>query len=214
MKILSPFKKDQIKTKFTNIFNNNSFNGTMSVSGPGSDLSQTQVIRAELPKLFKKFNIKSFIDAPCGDFFWMQYVDIGDIKYIGVDIVNEIIRRNAKKFGSKTRKFAYKNIIHDKLPAADLILIRDCWVHLSSKDVFSCVNNLKKSKIKYVLTTSFTDMFSNSELENIWRPINLEHPPFNFPKPIEIINEGCTEDNGIYKDKSLVLWEISSLPDF
>jgi glycosyltransferase involved in cell wall biosynthesis len=206
-------KKNDLKGYFTDIFLNNSFHGTSSISGSGSDLQQTQIIRNEIPKLFEKYKIKSFIDAPCGDFFWMQHVNLDNIKYLGIDIVKELIKENNKKFNNSQRKFVCKNIITDKLPAADIILIRDCWVHLSTNDIFSCVKNLKRSKIKYLLTTSFTDIVLNSELDDIWRPINLELSPYDFPKPLEIINEDCTEDEGKYKHKSLILWEIASLSD-
>jgi hypothetical protein len=98
------------------------------------------------------------------------------------------------------------------LPKAELILIRDCWVHLSYADIFSCIDNLKKNKIQYLLTTSFINLNLNKELDGIWRPLNLEIEPFNFPQPIQILNENCTEDNGNYSDKSLLIWEISNLP--
>jgi hypothetical protein len=34
-------------------------------------------------------------------------------------------------------------------------------------------------------------------------------PPFSFPKPIKVINEGCPERG--YSDKSLGLWRIAEL---
>jgi hypothetical protein len=214
MSVFNYFRNRKIQKKFTNIFYNNSFVGSDSISGPGSDLTQTEVIRNEIPKLFEKYKIKSFIDAPCGDLYWMQHVKLDGISYIGIDIVKELIITNTKKFNNSTRKFACKNIITDKLPNADLILIRDCWVHLSSNDVVSCINNLKQNTIRYLFTTSFTNLNSNRELNNIWRPLNLELAPFNFPNPIVIMNENCTEDGGIYSDKSLLMWEISKLPSY
>ena len=214
MSVFNYFKNKKIQKKFTDLFYNNSFIGSDSISGPGSDLTQTEIIRNEIPKLFEKFRIKSFIDAPCGDLHWMQHVKLDGISYIGIDIVKELIIINTKKFDNSTRKFSCKNIITDKLPNADLVLIRDCWVHLSSKDVFSCINNLKRNNIRYLLTTSFTNLTSNSELKNIWRPLNLELAPFNFHNPIVIMNENCTEDGGIYSDKSLLMWEISKLPSY
>jgi hypothetical protein len=39
---------------FTDIYQNNGFNGNDSVSGPGSDLYQTRIIIKELPVLFQK----------------------------------------------------------------------------------------------------------------------------------------------------------------
>jgi hypothetical protein len=214
MRVFNYLKNKKIQKKFTDIFYNNSFVGSDSISGPGSDLTQTEVIRNEIPKLFEKYRIKSFIDAPCGDLYWMQHVKLEGISYIGIDIVKELIIINTKKFNNSTKKFACKNIITDKLPNADLVLIRDCWVHLNSKDVFSCINNLKRNSIRYLLTTSFTSLTSNRELINIWRPLNLELAPFNFPTPIIIMNENCTEEGGIYSDKSLLMWEISELPSY
>lgn len=45
-----------------------------------------------------------------------------------------------------------------------------------------------------------------------WRPIDFTIPPFNFPTPLYLLNEGCTEADGLFEDKSLGLWEIDSLP--
>jgi hypothetical protein len=206
-------RKKNLKDKFTEFYHKNSFNGKESVSGNGSDLIQTANIRVEIPRLLEKLNIKCFIDAPCGDFNWMRHVDINSINYIGIDIVNEIIIKNTELYGNVSRNFICKNIVTEKLPDAELILIRDCWVHLNNKDIFKCIMNIKQSNIKYLLTTSFTHLGSNQELTNIWRPLNLYLPPFNLPAPIEVINEGCTEDEGIYADKSLILWEVSKLPN-
>jgi glycosyltransferase involved in cell wall biosynthesis len=44
-----------------------------------------------------------------------------------------------------------------------------------------------------------------------WHPLNLMAPPFNFPPPIQLLNEQCTEDNGNYIDKSLALWKLDDL---
>ena len=208
------FRTRKLKDKFTQFYRNNSFEGQESVSGKGSDLIQTAIIRVAIPKLFEKLNTKIFIDAPCGDFFWMKQVDLKDVNYIGLDIVDEIIKKNTELFGNSKRQFIRKNIVSDKLPDADVILIRDCWVHLNNEHIFKSIMNLKRSNITYLLTTSFPGLNINQELKAIWRPINLELAPYNFPKPIEVINEGCTEDEGKYVDKSLILWKISELPEF
>lgn len=208
------FRTSKNKKQFTEIFKKNLFLGQESVSGQGSDMKQTQVIRVEIPKILEKLNSKVFIDASCGDFFWMQHMDLKGFNYFGLDIVSDLIKKNKKLYSSSKIKFICKDIISDKLPDGDVILIRDCWVHLSNKDIFLCINNLQRNNIQYLLTTSFTQRCSNKDLDGIWRPLNLELPPFNFPKPIEIINEGCTENDGTFSDKSLLLWKICQLPDY
>ncbi len=39
----------------------------------------------------------------------------------------------------------------------------------------------------------------------------MEKFPFYFGKPVALINEGCTENEGVNDDKSLGLWEIEKL---
>jgi len=43
-----------LKKNSQKFFLNNSFLGNESISGPGSDLVQTDVIKSEIPRLFRK----------------------------------------------------------------------------------------------------------------------------------------------------------------
>jgi len=79
---------------FTGIYLSNGWSGKESKSGTGSDLDQTRIIRQQIPKLFRKLGIKSVLDVPCGDFWWFKEMDLGNIKYIGADIVPELIKSN------------------------------------------------------------------------------------------------------------------------
>jgi hypothetical protein len=44
-----------------------------------------------------------------------------------------------------------------------------------------------------------------------WRLLNLEKPPFNFPKPLQLLNEQCSEGGGQFCDKSLGLWRVQDI---
>jgi hypothetical protein len=181
-----------------------------SISGSGSSVAQTSTITKEIPKLLKKYNINSLLDLPCGDFNWMQYVDLEGIKYIGGDIVGDIIQKNILLFQSPDRTFLQIDIIKDQLPKADLILCRDCFVHLNYELIFKSIDNLKRQNFKYLLTTSFTDKIANHNITTgDWRPLNLEIEPFNLRK-IAVINENCTEGGLEFSDKSLILIDLTS----
>jgi len=153
------------------------------------------------------------MDAPCGDFHWMRYCDLRDIEYVGIDIVPDLIAQDMFHFGGHHREFRVGDIVRDQLPRVDLVLCRDCLVHLTSDEIFAAVRNLARSGSTYLLTTTFVDVESNEDLGEAggWRPLNLCRPPFCFPEPAVIINEGCTEQNGKYSDKSLALWTLSDL---
>lgn len=184
-----------------------------SVSGSGSDQVQTSRIQDILPKLITELNIKILLDLPCGDFNWMKILNLDLSKYIGADIVDSLIETNNQKFSGPAREFVVLNIIDDHLPEADLILCRDCLVHFSFANIFKTISNLKKSRIKYLLTTSFPEHPDNYDIvTGDWRPLNLCSDPFNFPPPVMLINEHCTENEGRYSDKSLALWLIKDIP--
>lgn len=208
------FESLDLKDKFSKIYKENLFKGRNSRSGEGSDLIQTAKIRSELPKIIKEYNIKTFLDAPCGDWYWMKELDFGTTRYVGLDIVNDLIEKNNKEFGNKQRIFKKVNLIENYIPKADLIFSRDCLVHLTFYDALRIIANFKLSGAKYLLTTTFVDIKENYELEeknSFWRPLNMELYPFNFPKPILLINENCTEEQGKYFDKSLGLWHLKDL---
>jgi hypothetical protein len=58
----------ELSEKFKKIFANNEWGGSESRSGTGSSLDITKRLRMELPFLFLKYDIKSILDIPCGDF--------------------------------------------------------------------------------------------------------------------------------------------------
>jgi hypothetical protein len=196
---------------FTNIYKKNEWRGVTSVSGLGSDLNQTRRIVEALPVLLSDLQISTMLDIPCGDFNWMKTVDLDGVKYLGADIVKQLVSQN-KKYKTGGIDFICANIILDNLPRVDLVFCRDCLVHLSFADIFRALKNVCDSGSTYLLTTTFPETTENRDIATgDWRPLNLEMQPFSFPAPLRILVEGCTEDDGKYKDKSLGLWRISDL---
>ena len=207
------YKNKTTNEVFTKIYENNHWKSSESVSGAGSELEQTKSLRKNLEKILNDMKITSVLDIPCGDFRWMQKVDLSKIDYIGADIVEELIKINKEQYKEKSNfKFMVLNLIKEPLPKSDIIIIRDCLVHLSNADIFAAMNNIKSSGCKYLLTTTFPNHHLNSDITTgAWRTINLQEKPFNLPSPILIINENCTEGNREYKDKSMALWELSEI---
>lgn len=200
------------KKLFTEYYNNNSWNGKESLSGPGSDYEQTKYLIPELQILLKDLNIESMLDVPCGDFNWMRRVNLDGIRYTGGDIVDKIININNKKFGSKNISFQSIDVVNDSLPKVDLIMVRDCFVHLPNDDIMSAINNIIDSKSRYLLTTNFMWRYpeANKDIEvGGWRRLNLQSKPFNFPFPKQVIIEGNVQSYD--RDKTMSLWEIKDL---
>ncbi|MFH1758976.1 MAG: class I SAM-dependent methyltransferase [Patescibacteria group bacterium] len=197
---------------FSRIYHANSWHGQYSRSGTGSDLTQTATIRKAVPVILKEIGAKTLLDAPCGDFHWMQRIQLNIENYIGVDIVPALIKKNQQRYGDAHKIFLQLDIRNDVLPKADLIICRDCLVHLSLKDALAVINNFKKSDARYLLITTFPTLQKNRDIfTGLWRPLNLQLPPFHFSQPLKLINENCKENSGRYTDKSLGLWNLEDI---
>lgn len=201
-----------LKEKFAEVYERNIFGGSESRSGEGSDLTQTSIIRREIPRILQELGVKTFVDAPCGDWYWMREVDLPVELYTGLDIVEALVTKNQREFGNSKITFQCMNLAEADLPRADLIFSRDCLVHLSFADALKIIGNFKRSGAKYLLTTTFTGRKINEDLgDGFWRPLNMQLAPFYFPSPLRLINEGCTEGNNLFTDKSLGLWLLQDI---
>ncbi|MEV6908165.1 class I SAM-dependent methyltransferase [Amycolatopsis sp. NPDC051071] len=213
-RVADELERMENRDRFTYIFRSRLWSSS-SVSGPGSEWAQTQRLRDLLPGLLDRFGVRTLLDLPCGDFGWLSEVDLDLDRYIGADIVADLVERNAARFaGDPVREFLLLDLTGDPLPEADLVLCRDCLVHLSFADIGRALRNLRRCGARYLLTTTFTELETNVDIvSGDWRPVNLCREPFGFPAPLEVLVEGCTEENGAYADKSLGLWEIAAIVD-
>lgn len=191
------------KKVFRRIYKRNDWGSTESVSGPGSTLAVTKELRKQLPEIFEKWNIRSMLDAPCGDFNWMSHVDLDRIDYTGADIVPEIISANQEKYPEK--KFLQLDLIYDPLPAADLVFCRDCFIHLRNNDINRAILNFKQRGIKFLMASTYPVEFNAQILTGHFRPVNLLKAPFSLSKPLELIPDYAQDGS----EKYLGLWLLS-----
>jgi hypothetical protein len=181
-----------------------------SLSGPGSSLEQTRVVRERLGPLLRRIGARRLLDAPCGDFHWLSRAEF-EAEYIGVDIVPDLIGGNRRRHPG--RDFRLADLATDDLPRADLILCRDALVHCNYALAFAILRNFRRSDAEWLLTTTFSGHDANHDIAHgEWRPLNLELPPFGFPPPEQLIVERCSEGEGRYRDKALGLWRLADLP--
>jgi hypothetical protein len=199
------------KEIFEEMYNKRGWGNDETVSGTGSTVKNTKKIVQFLPAIFNEYKIESILDIPCGDFNWMKEVNMDGRQYYGADIVDGLIERNRKLYAKSSYVFFVADLTTSVLPKVDFILCRDCLVHLSYKDIFSALENIRNSSIKYLLTTTFPNHNNVNIVTGNWRPINLEALPFDFPKPIALYYEDYNElnENG---DKALALWNVEDIP--
>jgi len=205
-------RRRSVEAIFQDIYRQKLWGDRESVSGTGSKALQTEKVIQFIPAVVRQHNIQSMLDIPCGDFNWMKMVDLGNVKYIGADIIDEMIADNRKHYETPGRTFIKADVIADALPKTDLIFCRDCLVHFSDDHLKRAIENLKRSGATYLLTTTFPEHDNKNIVTGNWRGVNLQKPPFNFPEPLLLFNEGYHQADSGNADKSLALWRLTDLP--
>ena len=205
-------KSREMRRVFGSIHAANAWGEAESVSGPGSTRARAESFLPDLISLVQSLQVRSLLDAPCGDFNWAPpLADAVDL-YIGVDVVPQIIEAN-RRHASNRRRFICRDMVTQRLPRADVILCRDGLVHLGIDDILAALANFRRSRARYLLTSTFIGDRTNVEISTGgWRPLNLQRAPFAFPEPLALVDERCHHTGGIYADKRLALWRIEELP--
>ncbi|HVV82004.1 MAG TPA: hypothetical protein VHE35_02950 [Kofleriaceae bacterium] len=182
--------------------------GAASVSGPGSTAWPTAIIRERVPALLRELEVGTLLDAPCGDFGWLSTCEL-PARYVGCDVVGELIDDLRRRHGRADRRFERLDLTRDPLPAADLILCRDCLGHLPFADAAAAIANFRASGARWLLATTFPRWRDNRDIaaRGDWRPVNLALPPFGLGAPARLVAEVNVEDPR-FADKSLGLWEL------
>jgi len=192
--------------KFNIIHKLNIWNSFETMSGSGSEIRNTRIISNILPKIIKKYKIKTLFDCPCGDMNYMSKIlkrlkKNLKIKYVGGDIVKNLIINNRKKY--PMYKFIHFDIINDKISKYDLIIVKDLLNHLSFNNIKEVLSNIKKSGSKYLLLNN--NKISKNKINYntpapFWIDINWKLFPWNLN-----IIEKFDGDN---KDKEYVLIKL------
>lgn len=198
-----------MKDVFTNIIKNRYWRDVPC--GSGSTLEFTAPLRENLKSFLESNNIKSMLDAPCGDYSWMSITSLPEnFKYIGGDIVEFMIHENQEKFPGV--EFTCVDITTDALPDVDLMFCRDCLIHLSHHDIRRFFENFVKSKIEYLMVTNAYPDNPQANQEIVtgdYRPTDFTVAPYNFSDPVDWI-----DDSGSHEQKVLALWHRGAIEDF
>ncbi len=199
---------------FSKIYEGNLWIDGESRSGPGSTLDYTKALRETLPQIMSSLNVKTLVDAPCGDFNWMRQVEFPhEIAYIGVDVVPELISLNQRMYGTENRRFVKLDITRDPLPTGDMVFCRDCLLHLSFADIFRFLENFVRSRSEFLMTTTHRneDGFKNRDImSGHVRLIDLFAEPFCLPTEVVARVDDYIKP---HPPREMVVWRRAAIID-
>lgn len=184
---------------------------TWAVSGRGSSLNSTLETRTTLDVILRdpSLNIKTFLDCPCGDWLWMQAVNLTGVQYFGADITQRTVDENTKCFERADVHFHQIDWSCAIPPPVDLVMARDVLFHLSTSVVLDILRHINQSGARYLFTTTFPNTTSNIVDNYVkdaigYRNINLYGPPYNFPEPVAATGMEAVKQAG----RHMALWKL------
>lgn len=153
--------RDRMTKEFEKIYYTNSW---ICGSGPGSSVKNTKIYNKIIIDFINNNNIKSVVDLGCGDWqsSYLIYKNV-DVEYLGIDCVKKVIIENRKKFSNF--KFESMNILKniDKIPSADLYVLKDVLQHWKLNDIYFFLDKLIQKEYKYILIVNN----ANQNVENL-----------------------------------------------
>ena len=168
-----------------------------------------------LLSLPKKPNV---VDLGCGDFVIGSKIRKLCNSYIAVDIFDELINYNKKKYKDLNVDFRVLDITCDELPVGDVCFVRQVLQHLSNESILNFVKAIK-NKYKYLIITEHFPSSKNF-VANLDKPtgpdirlldksaVILTEPPFNLKvvKDTDICETHSDSIEGVLKTKLLQLF--------
>ncbi len=197
---------DEARKVFTAIWRDNAWGSTESRSGRGSERANTEVVRAALADWLRAHpEIRTLLDAPCGDFNWMREMRFPQpIRYIGGDIVPQIVDANRLLHAAPDRAFQEFDILTSTLPQADAWLCRDVLPHLPFAAGVAVVQRFRDSNIRWFLSNTYIGADNATDITTgDWREVNLALPPYGLGPPAALLPDPAENDQ---KNRFLGVW--------
>ena len=121
-------------------------------SGDGSAEEFTREYARVIGQFAAEHKIGTIVDLGCGDFqVGQRILEVVNCRYVGVDVVPELIARNERLFASERVSFVCMDIANDALPEGDLCLIRQVLQHLDNRTIERVLDHA--SRYPYCIVT-------------------------------------------------------------
>ena len=187
----------------------------LSSSGVGSNIGKQTVDSLRLiSETIREYKVRSMLDLPCGDVNWQfQSWEIDSLEaYVGGDVSRLVIEHDRRKFAHHHNKRflvwdlsrcpipQVLNISTGKFRPFDLVHMRDVIQHISIDEGVRVVAEMRRSGIKFLITTHYDVAENNGGIRNggFYRN-NMEKPPFSLGKPLRCDHARSVKHQCLFK---------------
>lgn len=135
---------------FDEIYTNNLWHGTESLSGPGSSAVPTVRVWRALVAIMSLTRSTGILDLGCGDGYWMPEFP----GYIGVDVAEAAIARSRELHPG--REYRVLPALAP-LPDRDLVFMRDVLQHLPRDVAVGQLERIRATAARWLFASSYVD---------------------------------------------------------
>lgn len=176
---------------FASVYQNNSWGGAVSRSGPGSEGVYAEQKRRITDYVIEQYRVNNMLDIGCGDLNWiLPLLKIRDRKwsYLGIDIVADAIKDIKQKHQGRDRipgaRFQVLDAITDyesiDIKTPDLILCFHVLLHLTEVEIAKLLDHWRRTQWKYLLIQRWIGKPVMGKFDRN-HDIDIEsHPLFSF----------------------------------
>jgi SAM-dependent methyltransferase len=170
------------------------FSGIGSRGEPAARYADTLSAVIELVMRGREIPI-TIVDLGCGDFSVAAELlaRLPPVRYLGCDVVPELIRDNQTRYGSDRIAFKVIDIVSEDLPDGDICTVRQVLQHLPNLDIMHILKKLRKYEQIYVTEGQpligegviNPDKAGSAEVRFDWRTgrgrgVELDQPPYSL----------------------------------
>lgn len=194
-----------LQSVFATIYRDNLWNGTDSLSGPGSSRVTTANLIPPILTIIDRFKVRSVLNVGCGDDLWTP--DMPSLNYpggyLGVDVVPQALERARGFHPDRTYRMADEPWPED----IDLVICRDVLQHLSHRTGMELISRMMRGK--WMLLSTYLIGSNADANDGGYHTPDLSVAPYDLGPPLFLIFDGWSYDTGQkYRDprKFLGLW--------
>ncbi|MEK9155510.1 MAG: class I SAM-dependent methyltransferase [Patescibacteria group bacterium] len=190
-----------MKKEFSQIYQDKVWFGG---SGSGSLPENTRAYRDFLQEYLKTHDVHRVLDIGCGDWQSSHLLDWSGIDYLGVDVVESVVKENQKAWGSDHIAFQVVDDLAHNLPDADLVLIKDVFQHWPNQAILDFLPRLQKYPHVLITNTILGERCNEDIFVGDFRSVDLTKPPF-FASANELLRyESFRPIKKVYETKAVI----------
>lgn len=138
--------------------------------------------------LFAQLKQRTVVELGACNFIVDARMDLNDLHYIGISPVKFLVLdQHLYYMHQENRKYFWKDILHDELPACGLLIMGAMMEYLPYKECLALCENLEQCNAEFFIIAHDEEANNTDTVLGQVRSLNMCEAPFSLSRPHKII---------------------------